>query len=108
MRVLLIFEAGGQDCTPRFRYDCRQIIRAGHFQDTRGVQRAERELTRNPSSLSLLERLGPVTDRCLQHHYAKGSAQRDGLSSAVQALKRKGTVEVPIVVGGKQVRRKVA
>lgn len=41
---------------------------------------------------------------CLQHHYAKGSAQRAGLESTIKALKKKGTVEVPIVVGGKEVR----
>lgn len=46
-----------------------------------------------------------VTDQHIhvQHHYAKGSAQREGLLSAVQAMKSKGAVEVPIVVGGKQV-----
>ncbi|KAJ4394380.1 1-pyrroline-5-carboxylate dehydrogenase [Gnomoniopsis smithogilvyi] len=38
------------------------------------------------------------------HHYAKGSAQRDGLLSTVQKLKSNGTVEVPIVVGGKEIK----
>ncbi|KUI60409.1 Delta-1-pyrroline-5-carboxylate dehydrogenase, mitochondrial [Cytospora mali] len=38
------------------------------------------------------------------HHYAKGSAQREGLLSAVQLMKGKGTVEVPIVVGGKEIK----
>ncbi|KAF3769129.1 hypothetical protein M406DRAFT_98901 [Cryphonectria parasitica EP155] len=38
------------------------------------------------------------------HHYAKGSAQRDGLLSAVQEMKGKGTIEVPIVIGGKEVK----
>ncbi|KAJ4417081.1 1-pyrroline-5-carboxylate dehydrogenase [Gnomoniopsis sp. IMI 355080] len=38
------------------------------------------------------------------HHYAKGSAQRDNLLSTVHALKSKGTLEVPIVVGGKEIK----
>lgn len=38
-----------------------------------------------------------------QHHYAKGSSQREGLLAAVQSMKKKGTLEVPIVVGGKEV-----
>ncbi|KUI66448.1 Delta-1-pyrroline-5-carboxylate dehydrogenase, mitochondrial [Cytospora mali] len=38
------------------------------------------------------------------HHYAKGSSQREGLLSAVQLMKGKGTVEVPIVVGGKEIK----
>ncbi|KAH8788671.1 Aldehyde/histidinol dehydrogenase [Diaporthe sp. PMI_573] len=37
------------------------------------------------------------------HHYAKGSSQREGLLSTVQKVKSKGTVNVPIVVGGKEV-----
>ncbi|KAK4190487.1 Aldehyde/histidinol dehydrogenase [Podospora australis] len=38
------------------------------------------------------------------HHYARGSSQRDGLTSAVQNLQKKGTIEVPIVVGGKEIK----
>ncbi|ROV90893.1 hypothetical protein VSDG_08006 [Cytospora chrysosperma] len=38
------------------------------------------------------------------HHYAKGSSQREGLLSAVHSMKAKGTVEVPIVVGGKEIK----
>ncbi|KAL2288243.1 hypothetical protein FJTKL_04316 [Diaporthe vaccinii] len=37
------------------------------------------------------------------HHYAKGSSQREGLLSTVQKVKSNGTVNVPIVVGGKEV-----
>lgn len=37
------------------------------------------------------------------HHYAKGSAQREGLLSTVQKVKSKGAVKVPIVVGGKEI-----
>ncbi|KAI1820047.1 delta-1-pyrroline-5-carboxylate dehydrogenase 1 [Xylaria intraflava] len=38
------------------------------------------------------------------HHYAKNSAQRDGLLSAAEAVRRKGGIEVPIVVGGKHIK----
>ncbi|KAL8387793.1 hypothetical protein RB595_009670 [Gaeumannomyces hyphopodioides] len=37
-------------------------------------------------------------------HYAKGSAQREGLTAALEALKSKGPLEVPIVVGGKEIK----
>ncbi|KAI3397837.1 hypothetical protein diail_10238 [Diaporthe ilicicola] len=37
------------------------------------------------------------------HHYAKGSSQREGLLATVQKVKGKGTVNVPIVVGGKEI-----
>ncbi|KAK4648618.1 1-pyrroline-5-carboxylate dehydrogenase [Podospora bellae-mahoneyi] len=37
------------------------------------------------------------------HHYAKGSAQRDGLAAAVEALQKKGPLQVPLVIGGKEV-----
>jgi hypothetical protein len=39
-----------------------------------------------------------------QHHYAKGSAQRDGLTAAVNTLEKKLPLEVPLFVGGKEVR----
>lgn len=39
----------------------------------------------------------------LQHHYAKGSAQREGLTAALERLQQKVPLEVPIVVGGKEV-----
>ncbi len=39
-----------------------------------------------------------------QHHYAKGSAQRAGLDAALEALGNKGALEVPLVIGGHEVR----
>ncbi|KAI1488609.1 Aldehyde/histidinol dehydrogenase [Biscogniauxia mediterranea] len=38
------------------------------------------------------------------HHYAKGSSQRAGLLSAVDALRKKGAVDVPLVIGGKEIK----
>ncbi|KAI1352263.1 delta-1-pyrroline-5-carboxylate dehydrogenase 1 [Xylaria sp. FL0043] len=38
------------------------------------------------------------------HHYAKNTAQREGLLAAVDASRSRGAVEVPIVVGGKQIK----
>ncbi|RYP13290.1 hypothetical protein DL765_006964 [Monosporascus sp. GIB2] len=35
-------------------------------------------------------------------HYAKGSPQRKGLYSALEAMKQRGPVDIPIVVGGKE------
>ncbi|UKZ62378.1 uncharacterized protein TrAtP1_003628 [Trichoderma atroviride] len=37
-------------------------------------------------------------------HYAKGSQQREGLTAAVEKLQQKLPLEVPVVVGGQQVR----
>lgn len=37
------------------------------------------------------------------HHYAKGSAQREGLTAAIEGLQKKIPIEVPIVVGGKEI-----
>lgn len=37
------------------------------------------------------------------HHYAKGSDQREGLTAAIEKLQKKLPIEVPVVVGGKQV-----
>ena len=42
--------------------------------------------------------------RIAQHHYAKGSAQRAGLTAAIEGLQKKGALEVPLVIGGKEVR----
>lgn len=39
-----------------------------------------------------------------QKHYAKGSADRDGLTAAIEAFKKKAPLEIPLVLGGKPVR----
>ncbi|KAK2004138.1 1-pyrroline-5-carboxylate dehydrogenase [Colletotrichum falcatum] len=38
------------------------------------------------------------------HHYTKGSAQREGLTAALDALQSKLPLEVPIVVDGKEIK----
>lgn len=38
-----------------------------------------------------------------QHHYAKGSVQREKLTAALESLQKKIPLQVPIVVGGKEV-----
>ncbi|KAL2017540.1 hypothetical protein VTK56DRAFT_1974 [Thermocarpiscus australiensis] len=38
------------------------------------------------------------------HHYAKGSAQRAGLTAAIESLQKKGALEVPLVIGGKEIK----
>ncbi|KAN0117199.1 delta-1-pyrroline-5-carboxylate dehydrogenase 1 [Hyaloscypha variabilis] len=38
------------------------------------------------------------------HHYAKGSPQRAGLTAALERFKEKAPLEVPIVVGGKEIK----
>lgn len=43
-----------------------------------------------------------------QHTYAKGSAQRQGLTAAIEQLQQRLPLEVPVVVGGKEVRRRHA
>ncbi|KAH0595790.1 hypothetical protein MHUMG1_06338 [Metarhizium humberi] len=38
------------------------------------------------------------------HHYAKGSAQRQGLTAAIESFQKKLPIEVPVVVGGREVK----
>ncbi|KAI1776773.1 delta-1-pyrroline-5-carboxylate dehydrogenase 1 [Hypoxylon cercidicola] len=38
------------------------------------------------------------------HNYAKGSAQREGLLSAVATQQKNGTIDIPLVIGGKEVK----
>ena len=38
-----------------------------------------------------------------QHHYARGSTQRERLTAALDDFNKRGPLEVPIVVGGKKV-----
>ncbi|KAG7292407.1 hypothetical protein NEMBOFW57_002442 [Staphylotrichum longicolle] len=37
-------------------------------------------------------------------HYAKNSTQRAGLTAALETLQKKGALEVPLVVGGKEIK----
>lgn len=37
-------------------------------------------------------------------HYAKGSSQRAGLTAAIENLQKRGALEVPLVIGGKELR----
>ncbi|QPH00040.1 hypothetical protein C2857_003164 [Epichloe festucae Fl1] len=38
------------------------------------------------------------------HHYAKGSAQRQGLTAAIESYQKRAPIEVPVVVGGKEIK----
>ncbi|KIE02042.1 delta 1-pyrroline-5-carboxylate dehydrogenase, partial [Metarhizium majus ARSEF 297] len=38
------------------------------------------------------------------HHYAKGSAQRQGLTAAIESFQKKLPIEIPVVVGGREVK----
>ncbi|KAI1647838.1 delta-1-pyrroline-5-carboxylate dehydrogenase 1 [Daldinia loculata] len=38
------------------------------------------------------------------HIYAKGSAQRAGLIAAIETQQKKGPIEIPLVIGGKEVK----
>ncbi|KAG5983582.1 hypothetical protein E4U43_006258, partial [Claviceps pusilla] len=38
------------------------------------------------------------------HHYAKGSAQRQNLTAAIENYQKKIPIEVPLVVGGKEIK----
>ncbi|KAJ5047264.1 uncharacterized protein L3040_003101 [Drepanopeziza brunnea f. sp. 'multigermtubi'] len=58
-----------------------------------------------PRSLSQLAAFKiPQISNDPNHHYAKGSAQRAGLNAALESLQKQIPVEVPIVVGGKQIK----
>jgi 1-pyrroline-5-carboxylate dehydrogenase len=45
---------------------------------------------------------------CGKQHFAKGSAERDALSAAVKVFKQKAPLQIPAVVGGKEVGAKMA
>ncbi|KAI8956736.1 delta-1-pyrroline-5-carboxylate dehydrogenase 1 [Daldinia sp. FL1419] len=38
------------------------------------------------------------------HIYAKGSAQRAGLLATIESQQKRGTIEIPLVIGGKEVK----
>jgi hypothetical protein len=38
-----------------------------------------------------------------QHHYARGSVQREQLTAALESFQKKTPLQIPIVVGGKEV-----
>ncbi|TVY42061.1 Delta-1-pyrroline-5-carboxylate dehydrogenase, mitochondrial [Lachnellula subtilissima] len=38
------------------------------------------------------------------HHYTKGSSQREGLTAALDRLQQKVPLEVPVVIGGKEIK----
>ncbi|KAL1836079.1 hypothetical protein VTK73DRAFT_5213 [Phialemonium thermophilum] len=50
----------------------------------------------------------PTVSNEPNHHYAKGSAQRAGLSAAIERFRSDLPLEIPIVVGGKEVRVEVS
>ncbi|CAG8977644.1 hypothetical protein HYALB_00006594 [Hymenoscyphus albidus] len=67
------------------------------------------KLPRNPSigtrKMSTLASFKiPKVVNEVNHHYAKGSAQREGLNKALEGLQKKAPLEVPIVVGGKEIK----
>lgn len=48
--------------------------------------------------------LGSITDSSiLKHHYAKGTAQREGLTAAIQKIKSQPSQAVPLFIGGQAV-----
>ncbi|KAI9804341.1 MAG: 1-pyrroline-5-carboxylate dehydrogenase [Piccolia ochrophora] len=46
----------------------------------------------------------PTVDNEPNKHYTKGSPDREKLSAAVEALKKKAPLQVPLVVGGKEIK----
>lgn len=46
----------------------------------------------------------PTVNNEANHHYAKGSNDREQLAAALSALQSKAPIEVPLVVGGKEIR----
>lgn len=45
----------------------------------------------------------PALTLSLQKHYAKGSPDREDLAAAIEALKSRLPLQVPVVVGGKHI-----
>ena len=45
----------------------------------------------------------PVVSNEPTKHYAKGSPDREGLSSALSAFGKKAPIDIPLVIGGKSV-----
>ncbi|KAL2106106.1 hypothetical protein VUR80DRAFT_7297 [Thermomyces stellatus] len=46
----------------------------------------------------------PTINNDVNHHYAKGSAQREGLTAAIERVRKQTPFEVPVVVGGSQIK----
>ncbi|TPX16705.1 uncharacterized protein E0L32_003646 [Thyridium curvatum] len=46
----------------------------------------------------------PTVSNEPNHHYAKGSAQRAGLTAALERMQQNGSIEVPLFIGGKEVK----
>ncbi|KAI0206211.1 delta-1-pyrroline-5-carboxylate dehydrogenase 1 [Astrocystis sublimbata] len=82
------------------------VARASLSQSTRlGVSRQMRCLSTTTTRSSTLASFKiPKILNEPNHHYTKNSAQRDGLYSAVERYRSNGAVEVPIVVGGKEIK----
>ncbi|KAK2625396.1 hypothetical protein QTJ16_004708 [Diplocarpon rosae] len=66
------------------------------------LQRQSPTLPRAASTLATFKI--PKVSNEPNHHYAKGSAQREGLTAALERFQTQTPVEVPIVVGGKEIK----
>ncbi|KAI1209410.1 delta-1-pyrroline-5-carboxylate dehydrogenase 1 [Annulohypoxylon truncatum] len=66
--------------------------------------RNARALSTTNARLTLAAFKIPKVSNEPNHTYAKGSAQREGLLATIAAQQKKGTIEIPLVIGGKEVK----
>ncbi|KAK6221311.1 1-pyrroline-5-carboxylate dehydrogenase [Pestalotiopsis sp. IQ-011] len=77
---------------------------ARHAVSTQASLTARRSLSTTAKLSNLAAFKVPKVLNEPNHHYAKGSEQRKGLYAAVDTLQQKLPLEVPLVVGGKEVK----
>ncbi|TAQ87113.1 hypothetical protein B7494_g4556 [Chlorociboria aeruginascens] len=73
-----------------------QYSLSGHSQCEYSFSEARGQYPKPPTFL--------LSQLLFSHHFAKGSAQRESLTAALEVFQKKAPLEVPIVVGGKEIK----
>ncbi|KAK8120712.1 aldehyde dehydrogenase [Apiospora kogelbergensis] len=60
--------------------------------------------TTSPRHVQLASFQTPKVFNEPNHHYAKGSSQRDGLTASYESMKKNLPLQVPLVIGGKEIK----
>ncbi|KAK0630152.1 Aldehyde/histidinol dehydrogenase [Bombardia bombarda] len=71
---------------------------------TRSLPHLRKQLTIRATMSTFATFKVPKITNEANHHYAKGSDQRAGLTAAIEGLQKKGALEVPLVIGGKETK----
>ncbi|KAB5579929.1 Aldehyde/histidinol dehydrogenase [Coniochaeta sp. 2T2.1] len=71
---------------------------------TSPLSRSFRRIPRTASMATIATFKVPKVVNEPNHHYAPGSSQREGLTSALEAFRNRGPLSVPLVIGGKEIK----